>query len=241
MGTPSTPLPGRLNLAAATAVRADAPGVKAENVPSAGMTIGKRLTLWILSILAGSILLLVLYLWRMDITTADDIRRNYGKDINREDVSLYLAIRLQNFADALNRAASDPKFTISDKAAADERALVETLNQFPSLVNNDAMVKLDGCIAALSVAGSDRKAALQPCIDEINKVRTEGMTTAAAAFSFQMASEASSKLLEQRQSLHEFWLKAAQLILLNLLLPVLTAALGYTFGHQQAQQQQGTQ
>jgi hypothetical protein len=241
VGTPSTPVPGRLNLAAAKTARADAPGVKGENVPPAGMTIGKKLTLWLLCILAGSILLLVLYLWRMDITAADDIRQNYGKDLNREDVALYLALRLQNFADALSQAGSDPNFIVSDKTAADEKALIETLNQFPSLINNDAKVKLDGCVATLSATGTDRKTTLQPCIDAINKVRTEGMTTAAAAFSFQMASEASSKLLEQRQSLHEFWLKAAQLILLNLLLPVLTAALGYTFGHQQAQQQQGTQ
>jgi hypothetical protein len=235
------PDPGVLNIATATPVKADAPGVKAENVPPAGMTIGKKLTLWILCIVSGSILLLVLYLWCMDITAANDIRRNYGKDLNREDVTLYLAVRLRNFADALSRAGSDPKFTVSDKTATDEKALVETLNQFPSLIDNDAKVKLDSCVATLSVPTTDRKTALQPCIDAINKVRSEGLTTAAAAFSFEMASEASSKILEQRQSLHEFWLKAAQLILLNLLLPVLTAALGYTFGHQQAQQQQGAQ
>ncbi len=113
---------------------------------------------------------------------------------NREDVALYLALRLQSFADALSQAGSDPKFTVSDKTAADEEALIETLNQFPSLINNDAKVKLDGCVATLSTTGTDRMTTLQPCIDAINKVRTEGMTTAAAAFSFQMASEASSLL-----------------------------------------------
>jgi hypothetical protein len=35
---------------------------------------------------------------------------------------------------------------------------------------------------------------------------------------------------EHRQAFRSFWLQAAQLVLLNLLLPLLTALLGYIFG-----------
>lgn len=205
------------------------------------MAIGKQLTLWLLMILAGSILLLVAYLWRMEISTGDDIRRNYGKDLNREDVSLYLAQRLANFSNALTQAGNNDKFSVSEKMSADEKAMIETLNMFPGVINDQERDQLEQCVALIKVEGTGRKDRLQPCLNLLDKTKNEGMTAAAAAFSFQMASEASTKLLEQRQSLHEFWLKAAQLILLNLLLPVLTAALGYTFGNQaqKPQQQQG--
>jgi hypothetical protein len=48
-----------------------------------------------------------------------------------------------------------------------------------------------------------------------------------------MAAESAQKIQDQRQSLHLFWIQAAQLILLNLLLPLLTALFGYIFGTQQ--------
>jgi len=43
-----------------------------------------------------------------------------------------------------------------------------------------------------------------------------------------------TKIIDARSAAREFWLKLAQLILLNLLLPVLTAILGYTFGSKQS-------
>jgi hypothetical protein len=211
--------------------------VEARTPTPAAMSTGKRLTTWVLMIAAGSIVLLVFYLWRMDLTAGDDIRRNYGKDLNREDISLYLAQRLENFSDALKRAGEDQAFAIPKRTAEDETALIETLTLFPSVLISEDRSKLDGCVGLISVPGSDRKAKLDPCIKILDTVRSQGVTAASAAFSYQLAAEASEKLLEQRNSLHDFWLKAAQLILLNLLLPVLTAVIGYTFGSQQGQQQ----
>jgi hypothetical protein len=43
-----------------------------------------------------------------------------------------------------------------------------------------------------------------------------------------------NKVFDARAAARDFWLKLAQLVLLNLLLPVLTAILGYTFGSKQA-------
>ena len=205
--------------------------------PATPITVGKTLTSWVLLIAAGSILLLIVYLWRMDVTAGDDIRRNYGKDLNREDISLYLTQRLRNFSDALSQSGDNPAFAVPKKTAEDESALIETLNLFPSVLNNQDRATLDGCVALMSVpGGADRKAKLDPCARILDTVRTQGVAAASAAFSYQLAAEASQKLLDQRNSLHDFWLKAAQLILLNLLLPVLTAVIGYTFGNQQAQQ-----
>jgi hypothetical protein len=210
--------------------------------PPANMTIGKRLTLWMLSILAGSILLLVLYLWSMEKAAGDDIRRNYGKDLNRDDLSLYMAQRIQRFSNDLANAQKDPSFVAPKNNASDDKALSETLGLLPD-ITDEQRSQLAVCVSLISskeATGDERKTKLQPCIGILEQTKSEGTTAAVAAMSFQMASEASAKLLEERQNLHEFWLKAAQLILLNLLLPVLTAVIGYTFGNNQANQSQGT-
>jgi hypothetical protein len=49
------------------------------------------------------------------------------------------------------------------------------------------------------------------------------------------ATASATAMLEHRKNLQQFWLQAAQLILLNLLLPLLTALFGYIFGRQQTE------
>jgi len=44
------------------------------------------------------------------------------------------------------------------------------------------------------------------------------------------AGSVAETVLKDRESFREFWLKIFQMVLLNVLLPVLTAILGYTFG-----------
>jgi hypothetical protein len=48
----------------------------------------------------------------------------------------------------------------------------------------------------------------------------------------QIVVDFATKLNEQRQSFYNFWVHAAQLVLLNLLLPLLTVLFGYVFGTQ---------
>ncbi len=45
-------------------------------------------------------------------------------------------------------------------------------------------------------------------------------------------------LQAERQSFREFWLRMVQMVLLNVLLPVLTALLGYVFGTQTTRQRE---
>lgn len=47
-------------------------------------------------------------------------------------------------------------------------------------------------------------------------------------------------LLKERGAFRDFWLKIFQMVLLNVLLPVLTALLGYTFGASRNQNTQET-
>jgi hypothetical protein len=209
-----------VDLAAASSVPVAALNTPASMMGPPSMLIGQKLTRSMLYILAGSIFLLLFYLGWMERTAGDDIRHNYGKDLNRGDIALYMAQRIQRFSD--------------------DKALRDTLGLLPDVTSEDR-TQLTQCvelIATKETTGSDRANKIKPCVEILEKTKNDGMKAATAAMSLQMASEASAKLLEERQNLHEFWLKAAQLILLNLLLPVLTAVIGYTFGNNQAQQQQ---
>ena len=189
--------------------------------------------------MAGSILLLVIYLWHMENSAADDVRQNYGKELNRDNVVLYMRQHIQRFSNDLAKAQNDPSYAAPKNNVSDDKKLSDTLGSLPD-VTDEQRSQLTSCVSLISskqVEGSDRKATLQPCVEFLEQEKNDGLTAATAAMSYQMASDASAKLLEQRNILHEFWLKAAQLILLNLLLPLLTAVIGYTFGNQTGQSQ----
>ena len=175
-------------------------GATAKTPPPPGMAVGKAITFWLLSIVAGSIIFLLAYVWVMENTAAEDIRRNYGKDLNREDVTLYLAQRLTNFSNAMIQAENDSSFTVSTKTVSDEQALIETLHQFPNGINDQDRDALKGCVLELASAGKDRSAQLKACEKIVTTTQSQGLTSAAAAFSFQMASEASGKILEAAES-----------------------------------------
>ena len=61
-------------------------------------------------------------------------------------------------------------------------------------------------------------------------VLTDGSKPEAAEAAVKAIAE---KITADRTSFHEFWLKVLQVVLLNVLLPVLTALLGYVFGTRQ--------
>lgn len=74
---------------------------------------------------------------------------------------------------------------------------------------------------------------LQRCMNILDDVRQAALEAASSTTNAEVAGTAADKFSAQRQTFHAFWLQAAQLVLLNLLLPILTALLGYIFGSQQ--------
>ena len=65
-------------------------------------------------------------------------------------------------------------------------------------------------------------------------VRQAGLGNVAGAEQVRVLGDLAKQLGEQRAAFRAFWLQMAQLILLNLLLPLLTALMGYIFGATQA-------
>lgn len=79
-----------------------------------------------------------------------------------------------------------------------------------------------------------RPATVRQCLIILNGLQQSAAEAAVDVSNAQIAGDTVDKILAHRQSLFTFWLQAAQLILLNLLLPLLTALFGYIFGSQQA-------
>jgi hypothetical protein len=61
-------------------------------------------------------------------------------------------------------------------------------------------------------------------------LRQASLGTPASADQVRIMGELAKQIGEQRQAFRTFWLQTAQLVLLNLLLPLVTALLGYIFG-----------
>lgn len=103
------------------------------------------------------------------------------------------------------------------------------LQQLPILTDAQKD-QLKGCIP-IPPANESRNSKLDQCLEIL---ATVWLSVSPTESSTRMAREAAEKINEHRQNLHTFWIQAAQLILLNLLLPLLTALFGYIFGTQQA-------
>jgi len=67
-------------------------------------------------------------------------------------------------------------------------------------------------------------------IDRLVQQATKQYLAASSPETLQRANELTGRLLEARRASRDFWVTVGQFLLLNLLLPVLTAILGYIFG-----------
>lgn len=198
-------------------------------VTKAGITLAKA----VLYITGGAIILLMLYLVWMDRSVAGDVADAYKQVLNPSRIGseYYTVGRLEQFGSDLSAARADPKYNLSAEQTQRDREVVGLLEQLPSL-GSPQRSQLDQCIPPPTDATRNDK--LGQCIAVADSLRQAALSAAATAMTAQAAGESVGKIQEQRQSLHQFWIQAAQLILLNLLLPLLTALFGYIFGTQQA-------
>ena len=112
--------------------------------------------------------------------------------------------------------------------------MARLLGGLRNLPQNDRAI-LAGC--TVFPHDASRMPLVDACLATLQNVRESVVDAAVGASDAQVAGEFATKIYEQRQALHNFWIQAAQLILVNLLLPLLTALFGYIFGTQQAQRQ----
>jgi hypothetical protein len=223
----------------AQAMGAKAPPVDPTAVPSSATTIspvaaaGVDLAKCVLAIVSGVIIILMGYLAWMDWRVASDVADSYKQVLNpsRTGSEFYTLDRLEQFVSDLNAARTNPALTISGDAAQRDTDVIKLVGELPSLTNTQK-AQLQQCLPLPT--DSSRAEKLAQCIAIVGNVRQAALGAAATTTVAQMASAAAEKIQDQRQSLHQFWIQASQLILLNLLLPLLTALFGYIFGTQQA-------
>jgi len=111
---------------------------------------------------------------------------------------------------------------------------VAALRQIPAL-DQDRSEALARCPAALraTAADSQRPAQLLACLNAIDTLQRESQALPSAE-SLRLMVDVIRVVQEERSAFWKTWLEMAQLILLNLLLPIVTAVLGYTFATRSA-------
>ena len=190
--------------------------------------VGKDLSKWVLSIMAASIVALVVYLFYMERKAAADVADAYKGVLHKTGFELGELDRLAHMKLDLRMAKDRTDWQMSETSLQDAQGVLRVAArlQTVSATQND---QLRRCIPLPN--DPHRNEMLDRCLEIVEQVERE-LTESLATAGAKVAGEFATKLLEHRQSLHQFWIQAAQLILLNLLLPVLTALLGYIFGRQ---------
>ncbi len=205
------------------------PGLETNMPPVAAA--GVMLAKFVLTIAGGAIVILMAYLFWMDATVAHNVADAYKQVLNptRVGSEFYTLDRLEQFASDLNAARANAKQEMSKESAQRDHEVIGMLGELPSL-SSAQKAQLNQCVPLPT--DSSRGEKLGQCITVVDNVRQSALGAAANTTTAQMAAESAGKIQDQRQSLHQFWIQAAQLILLNLLLPLLTALFGYIFGTQ---------
>ena len=205
-------------------------GVEERMPPLAGAGVG--LARLVLTITAGAIVLLLGYLLLMELIIGANVAGAYKQILNPSRIGseFYALGRLERFSVDLNAARKDPALKVSEDSLQNAQSVVRMAGELPS-VTSIQKAQLSSCVPLPT--DSTRNDKLDGCIGIAESIRRAALEAAASVTNAQVAGESANKIYEQRQSLHQFWIQAAQLILLNLLLPLLTALFGYIFGTQQ--------
>jgi hypothetical protein len=196
----------------------------------------------VLSITASSIVLLLAYLLVMEFLVGSDVRQAYERILSSSKVGAEFigSERLSMLASDMSALRQDPGRTWSAASSQNAQEVLKSLDGLPSITPAQ-LAQLRACVTPLPVSDTGRDSKLEACATMLSNVRQAALQSAGLIPDAQIASDSAARIHEQRQSLHGFWVQAAQLVLLNLLLPLLTALFGYVFGTQQAQQRASEQ
>lgn len=195
------------------------------------LSAGVQLAKFVLWLAVLSIVALLAYLYRMDSTIGTDLEAAYKPAISQSQFGLQLEVvgRIDRLWSDLSAAKTAQTPSWSPESLQNAKSTMALLERLSALTESQRET-LNACIPLPPDA--EREPKLQACVDTMATLRRAAFQ-ATGSTAAQTAGELADRVNAQRKSLHDFWLQAAQLILLNLLLPLLTALLGYVFGTQQ--------
>ncbi len=195
---------------------------------AAGIDLARRTMVMI----AGAIIALLILLLFAESGQRSDITRMNERlfAVLATDGPSSAEPRLAMATALLRRSAADPAWPIPDTKELGE--LIDDALKTKSLSIEDR-TSMDGkCVPLPQVGALDRAAILERCAAILVKIFGRGDGAGQRIEAVQLLQKS---LAEERASHRAFWLQVAQLVLINLLLPILTALLGYIFGTQQGQ------
>ena len=221
-------------LAGAAEVLKPVPGLSAGMAPmlpeaAAGVDLAK----FVLKIVSGSIAVLVLYLLVTDI-----IGSNQASDVHSQVLKQAGIGAEYSDPDSIDKVRSIIQRGIDDKDATvnevDKQLGISLQNgvlQSKMLSNNQNLV-LGKCFPYPTTA--ERNDILTACLDLLQIEERVARSSSVNLDRVKLLVDFSKDVDARHQAFYTFWIQVAQLILLNLLLPLLTGLFGYIFGTRQA-------
>jgi hypothetical protein len=208
------------------------PGLSIKIPMPAVTAAGVRLAYCVLAIIVFSIVCLAAYLCLMDFKIAADISDAYKKvsSVGATGAEFSTIKQFESLYSELSKAKADSNFQLTAEAIDDSKAMSASIAQMPS-VSSDDKSKMAHC--APPPTDGSRVNVVDQCLRLLDDLKSAIIADSVSVARAQIASDASNKINDQRLAFHNFWIQAAQLILLNLLLPLVTALFGYVFGTQQ--------
>ena len=198
--------------------------------------VGNHLSKLVIGTMACSIGALVLFLAVMEWRVGEDIRQIYlqmtpepGATQQHNDMepigeflSLLTVIRESTDEGTINKTKHN-EYNVLHEARLNKLMLYDDeAALFNYIYSKELELELE-------------KQKLTACENNIKQLQLSGIQSNQP----DAATASATAMLEHRKNLQQFWLQAAQLILLNLLLPLLTALFGYIFGRQQTERSSG--
>lgn len=204
-------------------------GISLKDMPPVAAA-GVRLAQFVLWIASGTIVAFIGYLFWIDFTVGADVLEEYRAVAYRDvpGIELWDSGALNDYLHELQLAKANPHFALDAIAAKQAEQLLKTLDQLAG-VSPVQKSQIGSCNPLPTDTSREEKVSV--CISRVAEIQAQ-IADLKAARSAKYANDALDRLASQRKSMHDFWLQAAQLVLLNLLLPLLTALFGYVFGTQ---------
>lgn len=192
---------------------------------------GVDLSKFLLTLVGMSTALLVIYLWSADYHNANTQQEVYQKVLQHVIVEVPVLPALQQI-DAWNKDLTDLLANTSAAATAEAQArgtsLVALIRR-SGVLPKEQNAALGGCV---NPPAATRQTDLPRCIEILDLVAKQTVAAQAMVDNNKLLVDFAKQVDAQRDSFRAFWLQTLQIVLVNVLLPLLTALFGYIFGTQ---------
>jgi hypothetical protein len=197
-------------------------------VAAAGVDLAKT----VLKIVVWAFVGLLVYLFLIDLrdgASQEQVNNQVFRQANSEfDGSLLDSI--DDTLRALQSGIDDPQSKSLKSDAEAGEALASTLFR-DKILSDEQRASLLRCLPFPD--GAERPKLLSACHDMLALARKSAQVLAGNLDKLKLMIDFSKTIESERQTFHAFWAQTAQLVLLNLLLPLLTGLFGYIFGTRQ--------